>query len=248
MESIANIVLSRQTALDRRMAAISHNMANMNTTAYRREDLQFEEVLEDPQPRTIGYKGEAEDLSFVQDIYSFYDLESGPLEVTNNPFDVGINGDGYFTIQTEDGVRYTRDGGFQLDADNRLVTKEGRPVLDDNGNEIDIPETAGPISIARDGTISSDQEQIAQLGVVTFENDQALNKRPDSLYEAAGQQPQPLDAPEIHQGMLEGSNVNGIVEMTTMMKVVKSYQSAQRMIDEDNDRQLRAIRSLVSSQ
>jgi flagellar basal-body rod protein FlgF len=242
METISHIALAHQTSLNRRMSAISHNIANLNTTAYRREDLMFEEVLRDTQ------NGETGEISLVQDVSSFYDLDSGPMKSTGNPLDLALNGDGYFTVQTEDGPRYTRDGSFNVNGENQLVTHEGRLVLDDNGAPIEIPENAAAIEVARDGTISTDQGQVATLDIATFDNEQALKRQADSLYDPEDMQAQDAEAPEVHQGMVEGSNVQGVVEMTRMMKVAKSYQSAQQMIETDNERQLRAIRTLVSSQ
>ena len=242
METVSHIALAHQTSLNRRMSVISHNLANLNTTAYRREDLMFEEVLRETQD------GETGNISMVQDVSSFFKLESGPMESTGNPLDVAINGDGYFTVETEDGPRYTRDGSFMINADNELVTKEGRAVLDAQGNVIDMPENGGRIEIARDGTVSTPDEDLGQLGVVTFENEQALKKRPDSLYDPEDMNPQPAENPEIHQGMLEGANIQGITEMTNMMDVVRSYQGAKKMMDQDHERQLRAIRTLVSTQ
>lgn len=242
METVSHIALAHQTSLNRRMSVISHNLANLNTTAYRREDLMFEEVLRETQD------GETGNISMVQDVSSFFKLESGPMESTGNPLDVAINGDGYFTVETEDGPRYTRDGSFMINADNELVTKEGRAVLDAQGNVIDMPENGGRIEIARDGTVSTPDEDLGQLAVVTFENEQALKKRPDSLYDPEDMNPQPAENPEIHQGMLEGANIQGITEMTNMMDVVRSYQGAKKMMDQDHERQLRAIRTLVSTQ
>ena len=240
MEAVSHITLSHQTGLNRQMSTISNNIANVNTTAYREEDMMFEEVLQETQD------GETGELSFNQDVSTFYDLEKGPLKKTGNPLDVALNGEGYFTIQTEDGPRYTRDGAFMLDGNNELVTKEGRNVLDAQGNPIEVPENAQDIEIARDGTVSTAEEELGQLGIATFENEQELEKRPNSLYAPGDQAPQGPDNPEIHQGMLEQSNVQPIKEMTTMMKVVSSYQSAQSMMDNDHQRQLRAIRTLVS--
>ena len=241
MESIAHIALSRQTALNRQMSAISNNLANVNTTAYRREGLMFEEVLRDTQD------GETGNLSFVQDVSSFYNTESGALKSTGNPLDMGIQGDGYFTVETGDGPRYTRDGSFMIDGENQLVTKQGRLVLDGQGNPIDIPEAATTIEVARDGTISTENGELATLDIVTFENPQALMKRADNLYDPEDMAPQPSEEAVVHQGMLEDSNVQAITEMTEMMDVVRSYQSTKKMMDNDHDRQLRAIRSLVSS-
>jgi flagellar basal-body rod protein FlgF len=239
MESVSHITLSHQTGLKRQMSTLSNNIANVNTTAYREEDMMFEEVLQETQD------GETGTLSFTQDVSTYYDLEQGALKKTGNPLDVAINGDGYFTVETDEGPRYTRDGAFTLDAENQLVTKEGRNVLDAQGNPIEVPENAGEIEVARDGTISTPEEDIAQLGVASFDNAQELDRLPDSLYAPGGQEPAPAENPEIHQGMLEQSNVQPIKEMTTMMKVVSSYQSTQSMMDNDHQRQLRAIRTLV---
>lgn len=241
MESVSHITLSRQTALKRQMGVISNNIANMNTTAYRRESMMFEEVLRETQD------GETGNLSFTQDVSTFYKLDHGPLKKTGNPLDLAINGDGYFTVQTEDGARYTRDGSFMIDADNQLTTKQGRAVLDTEGNPVEIPENAGRIEVARDGTISTPDGEIAQLNLAGFDNTQALDRRADSLYAPGEQEPQAVEDPEIHQGMLEGSNVQGISQMTNMMDVVRSYQSAKEMMDNDHQRQLRAIRTLVST-
>lgn len=241
MESVSHITLSRQTALKRQMGVISNNIANMDTTGYRRQSMMFEEVLRDTQD------GETGNLSFTQDVSTFYKLQQGPLEKTGNPLDLAINEDGYFTVQTEDGERYTRDGSFAVNNENQLVTKQDRAVLDTNGNPIEIPENAGKIEVAQDGTISTPEGEIAQLNIVDFENIQALDQRADSLYAPGDQEPQPVDQPEVHQGMLESSNVQGITQMTNMMDVVRSYNSAKEMMDNDHQRQLRAVRTLVST-
>lgn len=242
METISHIALSRQTALNRQMSIVSNNLANLNTTAYRGESAMFEEVLEEERSNETG------GISFVQDVASFFDTGEGPMEATGNPLDMAIHGEGYFTVATDDGARYTRAGAFQLDADNTIVTHQGRALLDTQGNPIEVPENAADIQVALDGTISTEQGELAQLDIVAFENPQNLKHRPDGLYEAEDMAPQPAEDATVRQGMLEGSNVKGVVEMTKMMKVVRSYQGAQEMMDNDHERQLRALRTLVSSQ
>lgn len=242
METISHIALSNQTALNRKMTIISNNLANMNTPAYRGESAMFEEVLEEERANETG------GISFVQDVASFFDTGEGPMEATGNPLDLAIHGEGYFTIETENGPRYSRAGAFQLDADNTIVTPEGRALLDDQGNAIEVPEDVTDIQIARDGTISTEAGNLAQLEIVSFENEHELKRRPDGLYEAEDMDPVASEDVTIEQGMIEGSNIKAVVEMTEMMKVVRSYEGAKSMIDEDHERQLRAMRTLVSTQ
>lgn len=241
METTSYIALSRQTALQRQMSVISNNLANLNTPAYRREGMMFEEVLRDTQ------RGETGELSFVQDVATLIDTAEGPMETTGNPLDLAISGEGFFVIETEDGPRLTRHGSFQLNQDNELVTKQGRNVLDDQGNAIALPPEAADVTVTADGVISTEQGQVATLDLAAVENEQELQRAADGLYDPGELElVEPEDA-AIKQGVLEGSNVQGVVEMTKMMETVRSYQSTKRMMDQEHERQQRAIRTLVSS-
>jgi flagellar basal-body rod protein FlgF len=170
------------------------------------------------------------------------------MERTENPLDLALSGPGYFAVQGEDGERYTRAGSFQLNEAGEIVTAAGKPVLDVNNNPIQLPPDAAVIEIARDGTVSTEEGQLAQLKLVAFDDEQALKKRADGLYEAAeGQVPKPAEEAQVMQGMLEGSNVQGVIEMTRMIDVVRSYQGAGKFTEGEHERILRAVRTLVSS-
>jgi flagellar basal-body rod protein FlgF len=233
MENAAYIGLSQQLALRRRLDVTANNLANMNTTAFKAENVMFSEYLMKEDARSK--------LSFVQDHAVYWDLKEGKLVSTGNSFDVAISGEGYFTVETENGPRYTRNGHFRLDGAGQLITDTGNPVLDDQGAPILINTADGAVTIAEDGTISNDFGPVARLQAVTFEDARYLKKIGDGLYEAGDQVPEPnLDA-TLLQGMTETSNVEPIVEMTRMIEIMRSYQSAQKMLEAENDMQRKAI-------
>ena len=237
METPTYIALSRQLGLRRHMDIVANNMANMNTPAYKAERLIFVEYLQKPS--------DSDKQSFTQDIGTMRDTSEGPLVKTDNPFDLAISGEGFFTIETPLGNRYTRHGRFQLDAESRLVTGQGNPVLDNGGNQINIPANGGRVEISADGTISADNGAIAQFGLVKFENEQALRRTANNLYNSPDdQQPQDVEKPKIAQGMLEESNVKAIAELSEMIKIHRQYQSLGRSIQQEHERQMKAINRL----
>ncbi|MBK1669549.1 flagellar basal-body rod protein FlgF [Rhodovibrio sodomensis] len=242
MESTTYIALSRQAGLRREMTLIANNMANLNTPAYRGEELMFVEYLQDTQRGKLG------EMSFTQDISTVRNLQEGPMKRTENPLDLAISGRGYFRVETEEGVRYTRNGSFQLDAEGGLVTKAGDPVLDANGDPIRVPQDAAALEVSEDGTIATEAGTIARIEPVTFENEQALEKRPGGLYEAGEDMAaEPSPEARVMQGMIEGSNVQGVVEMTRLIDVSRSYQGASKVAESEHERMLRAVRSLVGN-
>ncbi len=239
MENTGYIALSRQMTLRREMDVIANNMANLNTPAYKGQSMLFVEYLDTSES--------GEKMSFVQDITLVRNLSEGQLTTTENPLDLAISGDAYFEIDTPVGPRYTRNGVFQLNADGEIVTSSGLRVLGDGGTAITLPPTTSNITITRDGTISSDQGPAGRLRLVRFDNEQALVKQADGLYDADGQDAAPAENAEVLQGMVEGSNVQGIIELTRMIETVRSYSATGRMVNDEHERQRRAIQSLGGS-
>lgn len=235
IENTAYIALSRQTALRRQIDVIANNIANMNTAAYKNQRMLFEEYLVEPAAKTK--------LSFVQDVSVYRDLSAGELTSTSNPLDVAINGDGYFAVETEAGERYTRNGHFRLDADGMLVTSDGHAVLDIDSQTILLDPNERELTISRDGTISGALGPIGQIAVVNFDDPYLLKPLGGSLYET-DQQAQPAQNAAVVQGMIEGSNVEPILEITKLTTLSRSYQSTQRLIENDHDLRRRTIRAL----
>lgn len=238
METPWLIGLSRQVALRREMDVVANNIANMNTPGYKAERMHFAEYLVRPQ-RNVP-------LSFVEDKGMIRDLTEGPLSKTGNPFDLAVSGDGYFIVGTDNGERYTRSGRFQLDADGQVTNHLGQPVLSAAGQPIVIPPGTRDVSITPDGTVSADTEVVGTVGVVRFENVRDMKREANNLY-ATEEAPQPDEDSRILQGMLEESNVNSVMEMTTMIGVHRAYAANQSMLQDEHDRMRRAIRTIAGS-
>jgi flagellar basal-body rod protein FlgF len=239
MENAGYIALSRQMVLRREMDVIANNMANLNTPAYKGQSMLFVEYLETSD--------NGEKMSFVQDISLVRNLTEGQMTTTENPLDLAIAGDGYFEVETPVGTRYTRNGVFQLNAAGELVTSSGQQVLGEGGNPITLPANSRDVTVTRDGTISTDQGPVGRLSIVRFEDEQAMVKLADGLYDADGQDPLANEDAEVVQGMIEGSNVQGIIELTKMIETVRHYSATGKMVNDEHERLRRAIQSLAGT-
>jgi flagellar basal-body rod protein FlgF len=232
MDNTSYVALSRQVSLERQMAVVAGNIANMNTHGYKTEQVVFESVLE--------HAGESGRVAFVRDRGLVRDLAPGPLDTTGNPLDLAINGEGYFTVMTEAGPRYTRGGHFTVDDGGRVAASGGHPLLDNGGAAIQLPPHSGPVSIGRDGTISTEDGTIGAIGLVRFADDAALRREGEGLL-ATAQPPEPVAVADIAQGRLERSNVQPIVEMTRMMETVRAFQNTQRLLETHHEMVRRVI-------
>jgi flagellar basal-body rod protein FlgF len=235
MSNTTYIALSGQMALRRQMEVLANNIANASTPAFKSEQMLFAEYLEkEPTERP---------LSFVQDIGTARDTRQGSLSKTGNSLDVGLQGDGYLAVQTPMGIRYTRNGHLQLDANGQLVTTEGYPVLAEGDQPLAVPSDAGEITISRDGIVSTRQGQAGRLSVVTFPSERDLKPAGNGLY-VTNSQPQPATGTLVLQGMLEDSNVKPILAMTRMMQVAQNFELAKQMVDGESERVRNAIEKL----
>lgn len=229
MDNTLLINLSHQLARQQQMDVVANNLANMSTGSYKREQMQFEEYIQPSRP-SEWQKG-PQSLDFVQSLGTIRDLSEGALRQTGNTFDLAIGGNGYFAIQTANGVRYTRNGHFSLNNQGQIVTENGDLVLSDAG-PLTIANEDGNVVIGQDGTVSGDQGQIGRLRVVQFANERQLAKEGDTYYNAGNQLPVQAETNyKVEQGMLEDSNINPISEMTSMIKVMRSYQTVSNLMD-----------------
>lgn len=242
MENAELIGLTRQTVLRRKMDVIANNLANLNTTGFKGKNLLFEEYLM-PVAEASEFPRRDETLSYVQDYRTFSDFSAGNIVMSGNPLDIAIKEEGWFAIETADGERYTRAGNFQLDAEGRIVTANGNPVLGDGGPITLAPgETA--LTVAADGTVSTENGVRGRIRVVRFADEQQLRNEGNNLF--AGENPLPVETPRLAQGAIEGSNVRGVVEMTRMIEVTRDYQSISTMMKEQDELARRAVNSLGS--
>jgi flagellar basal-body rod protein FlgF len=162
------------------------------------------------------------------------DLSQGSLQPTGNNLDFGLQGDGFFSVQTPDGVLYTRNGTFRLNENRVLVTQDGHPVLGESG-EIQIPESAARVTVSSDGQLHSDTATIGKLKIVAFDKPGLLRQAGNSTYigDAAG--PKDATACSVQQGCLEASNVDPMTEMVQMMATFRDYQASARSLHSIED-------------
>jgi flagellar basal-body rod protein FlgF len=235
MQNALLIGLSRQVALSRELDVVANNIANMNTTGFKADGSLFEEYL-NSAARAADTR-----VSFVQDRATWIDMSAGAIERTGNALDVAINGDGYFAVQTQRGVRYTRNGSFQINPSGQLVTAQGDPVLGDGG-PITFQPTDRQISISPDGTISVREgnskadSQRGKLRLVSFANPRQLQKDGNGTFNYAGNDaPVEAKTATIAQGALEKSNVRAVVEMSRMIEITRSYTQVAAMLQQQSD-------------
>jgi flagellar basal-body rod protein FlgF len=234
MDNLVLVALSRQVALARELDVVANNIANLNTTGYKADGSLFEEYL-----NSAGQSGGS--VSFVQDRGVWHDMSQGPIERTGNSLDVAIDGKAFLVVQTPRGERYTRNGSMQIDATGQLVTSDGNPVLGDGG-PIRLQPNDRQVSISRDGTVSvregnSKVDSVrGKLRLVTFANPQQLQKDGSSTFNAAdGVSAQPTTTAGVVQGAIEKSNVRGVVEMSRMIEITRSYTQIASLMQQQND-------------
>lgn len=241
MENAQLIALSRQSALRNQLNVVANNMANLNTTGFKSQRMLFEEFIM-PVAEATEFKRQDQDVSFVHDYGTRTNLLQGSVKLTGNDLDLAIEGEGWFTIQTEDGGQaYTRNGSFHLDGRGQLVTSEGRPVLADGGPIIFSAED-GKVEVAHDGTIASELGIRGKISLVDFENPQTLVQSGDTLF--TSDEPIPVVSVKVMQGALEESNVHGIDEVTRLIEITRAYESISKLMKESDELRRQAISTL----
>lgn len=240
IENAQLISLSRQIALQRQMDVVANNMANINTTGFKGEQILFEEYVM-PVARDQVFPRLDQPLSYVQDWATMHDLANGGMVQTGSELDVGLNGDGFFAIQTPAGERWTRAGTFQLSANGTMVDANGNPVLGEAGPIQFGPDETG-ILIAADGVISSSAGPKGRLRLVEFDNAQELRREGNNLF--SGGTPVAATNTRAMQGFIEKSNVSGVSEMAEMIRVTRAYESAASLASKQDELRRTAIQRL----
>lgn len=240
IENAQLIGLSRQIALQRQMDVVANNMANINTTGFKSENILFEEYVM-PVARDQDFPRLDQPLSYVQDWATTHDLSGGAMVQTGSELDVGLNGQGFFAIQTPSGDRWTKSGSFELSANGTLVDLNGNPVLGEGGPIQFGPEESG-ILIAADGSVSSSAGAKGRLRLVEFANPQELAREGSNLF--SGGAPVAATSTRVMQGFIEKSNVSGVSEMVEMIRVQRAYESAASLAQKQDELRRSAIQRL----
>ncbi len=241
MDNSLLISLSQQLAAYRSMDVIANNLANASTPGFKREAAKFEEFVTQVRPAE-GQTG-TQSVSFVKDAGIMRDISQGNIENTGAPFDLAINGQGYFKVQTPQGDRYTRDGHFTLNQEGQLVTSGGY-ALQGDGGAITITPDDGQVQIGADGTISGKSGQIGKIAVMDFANPRSLTKQGANLYDAGSQAANTATDATVRQGMLESSNVQPVIEISHMIEVMRAYEATATLNQSQQDLARQAIDKL----
>ncbi|HHW13425.1 MAG TPA: flagellar basal-body rod protein FlgF [Firmicutes bacterium] len=227
----------------RRTETIANNLANAATNGYKRDELVEEAFpaiflhrFNDQTGLAYGppaYPAPVGQLGLgAAAVETVSDLAAGPLTETRNPLDLALTGEGWFAVQTPNGVRYTRDGAFTRDAQGLLVTEGGYPVLGEQG-PLTLP--AGAVEVGPDGTVAVEGQISGRLRLARFAPGTRLVKEGDNLFLAGGPE-QPLDpGTAVRQGFIERSNVNTVREMIGLIASVRSYEAHQKLIQAQDE-------------
>jgi flagellar basal-body rod protein FlgF len=224
--SSASGMMAEMTRTD----ATANNLANANTTGYKKDvavSKDFASVMitriNDGQNADIGSLG----LGTVIDEVAV-DQEAGTIRTTGNDLDMAVDGKGYFAGQTPNGVRYTRNGTFTRSSQGELVTQDGYQVLGQNGAPIRL--TGTKFVVNADGAVFNNGIQTGQLQVVDFADERQLTKEGASLFVAAGNAQQQPASGSVRQGTLEMSNVNVVAEMVNLITGYRAYETNSKAV------------------
>ncbi len=247
---------AQQTQLD----VISHNLANVSTSGFKRGTAIFEDLIYQNLRQAGGNTSEQSELPTglqiglgVRTVATARTYTQGNLQQTSNSLDVAINGGGFFQIEMPDGTTaYTRDGTFQVNSQGQLVTSSGYRVL----GGVTIPADARSVTIGADGVVSviagtsSAPQQAGTIDLATFINPAGLEPRGQNLFTETLASGNPTTGTpgteglgQVMQGYLEGSNVNVVQELVNMIQTQRAYEMNSKAI-QTSDQMLQRLSQL----
>lgn len=233
MDATGYVTLSRLSGLAREMDLVANNIANIGTQGFKSQGAVFSEfVAEVPDGRS---------LSMARATAWHMNMADGPLSQTGGTFDLGIQGEGFFQIESPDGPRLTRAGSFTASASGELVNMDGLRLLDAGGAPVFVPPDAVAITIATDGTMSADGTPIGQIGLWQPTDPLTLAYAGGNLLSAGNIEP--VAGGEIRQGFLEESNVQPVTEVARMIEVQRAYDQGQSFLDAEDER----VRNMIQT-
>lgn len=237
MDNASYTTLTRQSGLMREMQVIANNIANAATTGFRQEGLIFSEH--------VSKVGDGSSLSMATGNVRQTSMQQGALTRTGGTFDLAIEGEGFFLIETPAGERLTRAGSFSPNAVGDLVTNDGFRVLDAGGAPIFVPPDTLDLSVSVDGTVSTAGRPIAQVGIYQ-PVDQLQMVREDGVLFRSDAGVEPSESGRILQGFLEGANVDPVSQIARMIEVQRAYEMGQSFLQAEDERIRNALRSFTS--
>ncbi|HCE70473.1 flagellar hook-basal body complex protein [Ruegeria pomeroyi] len=236
METPSYAILSRQSGLLNETRVVANNIANSATSGYRQQGLVFSEFVR-------GGLGTSS-LSMARGQVRNTSQEQGVLTQTGGDFDLAIDGEGFFMLETPGGERLTRAGSFTPNAQGDLVNPDGYRLIDANGAPIFVPPDIDGVRIGPDGTISGAGRLLGQIGLFKPVDPHGLI-REGGVFFRADDGTEPIEGASIMQGFLEGSNVNAIDQVARLVEVQRAYELGQSFLQAEDERIRNAVNSLL---
>ncbi len=226
--------------LENWQAMISNNLANASTPGFQKSTFEISSTVQEDSEEGATNQLTPEPVGSIQRVFS-----DGQVRITDNPMDLAIHGGGFFALNGENGeTMYTKDGEFHLNGDGVLVNKAGYAVQAD-GDVLTIDLQEGPITITQDGSVNQKGRDVGRLAIFDFSNPEALELGNGSYFfdrdGAAGVSE--VEFPTIIQGQLMGSSVAPLSEMVSMIQVSRAYEISQKLIQEADERENKAIQT-----
>ena len=226
--------LSGGIAYEKMLSMIANNVANINNSGFKADRPVFKVDMPVSLPENQGQAGNSQvseegvgevfdDKFFTEIDRTYTDFSPGVIKQTGNTLDMAIEGDGFFLVNTPDGIRYTRSGNFTLNDSNTLTTTDGYMVMGDNGP---VTLEQGKIVIDSDGGVSVNGNEVNRLRVVNPDKTANLRKDHGNMFIGSGESR--AEGYKILQGAIELSNVNPVKEMASMIEVLRGYESYQK--------------------
>lgn len=247
MHGALHVAKTGLSAQDTQLKVISNNLANVSTVGFKKDRLEFEDLLYQVRRQPGAATGEDSQLpsglqigSGVRTVGTQKLFFNGDMQITDQPFDLAINGRGFLQVQMPNGeIGYTRNGELHLDGENRLVTAEGYPIEP----AFTLPAEVVNFSVGGDGTVSvsiagdAEPTELGQLEIADFVNPQGLLAIGQNLFTETGASGAPIVGIPgeegrgiVKQGMLEGSNVNAVEELVDMITTQRAYEMNSKVI------------------
>lgn len=237
METGIYVALSGQKAAEQRLDTIAHNLANASTPGFKAEAVSFSTVMS---------RTGLEPVSFATKGANFVSRQPGAIVQTGNPLDLAISGDAWFAVETPSGPAYTRDGRITVTPAGEMRSMAGHYFVDQGGARLLVAPNGGPLEIATDGTLTQSGVKRGVLGLFTLEEASELTRIGDSAYLASipGVPVADYTSNNVRQGYIEQSNVNPIMELASMISLMRSFESVSSSLDQSDKSLREAIRSL----
>lgn len=237
-------------AMQQQQEVIANNLANVGTAGYRKDVMDvtaFSKVME-KEAKPVGYMETSGGMDVKGMLYcsTRSSYAQGALKMTGNKFDMALddNGKGYFTIKSQNGIRFTRNGSFRLSTDGHLVTQDGSKVM---GTQGPIKVDGKNFKVTEQGVITVDGKEVDRFLITEFPDKSTLKKEGNNNFVAA-KGFRISNNFSVKQGYLEMSNVNVVKEMVDMMQVMKAYEANQKVLQAKDQAYKKSVNEIGKTQ